>query len=115
MSVMMHGLWTAGPPTSPGGVFSMSDPAVLQRLVQDAGFTDVVVQEVATPATFTGPEEHFEVVSGLAGPLSAALAGADDDSLAAIRATTAQAVDRFRNADGLVVPGLALLCTAKAP
>jgi SAM-dependent methyltransferase len=114
MSVMMHGHWHGGPPTSPGGVFSMSDPAVLERLVRNAGFADVVVQEVPTPATFNSPEEHFEVVSGLAGPLSAALEAADDDSLAAIRATTAQAVDRFRNADGLVVPGLALLCTAHA-
>lgn len=114
MSVMMHGLWHGGPPTSPGGVFSMSDPAVLERVVRNAGFTDVVVQEVPTPATFNSPEEHFEVVSGLAGPLSAALEGADDDSLAAIRATTAQAVDRFRSADSLVVPGLALLCTAHA-
>jgi SAM-dependent methyltransferase len=114
MSVMMHGLWAGAPPTSPGGVFSMSDPAVLERLVRDAGFTDVAVQEVATPARFNSPEEHFEVVSGLAGPLSAALVGADDDSLAAIRATTAQAVDRFRTADGLVVPGLALLCTANS-
>lgn len=114
MSVMMHGRWAGGPPTSPGGVFSMSDPTVLERLVQDADFTNVVVQEVATPARFDSPEEHFEVVSGLAGPLSAALEGADDDTLAAIRATTAQAVDRFRNPDGLVVPGLALLCTARA-
>jgi hypothetical protein len=78
----------------------MSDPAVLERLVRDAGFTDVAVKEVATPARFNSPEEHFEVVSGLAGPLSAALVGADDDSLAAIRATTAQAVDRFRTVDG---------------
>jgi SAM-dependent methyltransferase len=114
MSVMMHGLWAGAPPTSPGGVFSMSDPTVLERLVRDAGFTDVVIQEVATPARFSSPEEHFEVVSGLAGPLSAALVGADDVTHAAVRATTAQAVDRFRNADGLVVPGLALLCTATA-
>ena len=114
MSVMMHGLWAGGPPTSPGGVFSLADPAALERLVQDSGFADVAVREVATPARFSSAEEHFEVVSGLAGPLSAALAGADEDSLAAIRATTAQAVERFRTADGLVVPGLALLCTARA-
>jgi SAM-dependent methyltransferase len=114
MSVMMHGQWTGGPPTLPGGVFSLADPAALDRLVQDAGFADVIVREVATPARFTSPEEHFEVVGGLAGPLSAALAGADQDSLAGIRATTAQAVERFRTADGLLLPGLALLCTAHA-
>lgn len=112
MSVMMHGQWAGGPPTSPGGVFSMADPVALERLVQDSGFADVTVSEVATPARFTSTEEHFEVVSGLAGPLSAALAAADEDSLAAIRATTAQAVNRFRTAEGLLVPGLALLCTA---
>jgi SAM-dependent methyltransferase len=114
MSVMMHGLWAGGPPTSPGGVFSMADPAVLERLVHVSGFADVIVREVATPARFSSPEEHFEVVGGLAGPLSAALAGAAEDALAAIRATTAQTVERFRTQDGLLVPGLALLCTAKA-
>ncbi len=114
MSVMMHGLWAGGPPTSPGAVFSLADPAALEYLVSSAGFADVVVREVATPARFSSPEEHFEVVGGLAGPVSAALAGADADSLAAIRATTAQSVERFRTEDGLVVPGLALLCTAKA-
>jgi ubiquinone/menaquinone biosynthesis C-methylase UbiE len=112
MSVMMHGQWAGGPPTSPGAVFSLADPAALQRLVQDSGFTEVIVREVATPARFSSAEEHFEVVGGLAGPVSAALAAADEDSLAAIRATTAQAVERFRTTDGLLVPGLALLCTA---
>jgi SAM-dependent methyltransferase len=114
MSVMMHGLWAGGPPTSPGAVFSLADPAVLEQLVSAAGFADVAVHEVATPAKFSSPEEHFEVVGGLAGPVSAALAHADADTLAAIRATTAEAVERFRTDDGLVVPGLALLCTAKA-
>jgi hypothetical protein len=71
------------------------------------------------PRSFTSrchsaPSMVFEVVGGLAGPVSAALAGADDDSLAAIRASTAQALDRFRTADGLLVPGLALVCTGTA-
>jgi SAM-dependent methyltransferase len=114
MSVMMHGLWHGGPPTQPGGVFSLSDQAALEQLVADSGFADVAVCEVATPAKFTSAEEHFEVVSGLAGPVSAAIAGADADSLAAVRASTAQAVERFRTDEGLVVPGLALLCTATA-
>jgi Methylase involved in ubiquinone/menaquinone biosynthesis len=112
MSAMMHGLVQGGPPTSPGGVFSLADPAVLERLVVDAGFADVVVHEVATPARFASADEHFDVVSSLAGPLSATLAAADESSLAAVRATTAQTVARFRTADGLLIPGRALLCTA---
>jgi SAM-dependent methyltransferase len=112
MSVMMHGLWAGGPPVAPGGVFSLADPATLERLVRDTGFGDVIVREVATPARFSSPEEHFEVVGGLAGPVSAALAAADPETRAAIQATTAQTIGRFRTDDGFVVPGLALLCTA---
>jgi SAM-dependent methyltransferase len=115
MSVMMHGVWGGGPPTQPGGVFSLADPADLEQVVTEAGFIDVTVREVATPARFSSTEEHFEVVAGLAGPVSAALAAADEQSLAAIRATTAQTVERFRTSDGLVVPGLALLCSARSP
>jgi ubiquinone/menaquinone biosynthesis C-methylase UbiE len=114
MSVMMHGLWAGGPPTMPGAVFSLADPAVLQQLVQDSGFAAVVVQQVATPARFSSAEQHFEVVGGLAGPVSAALARGDEEAVAAIRATTGQAVERFRTDDGLLIPGLALLCTAQA-
>lgn len=114
MSVMMHGLWAGGPPVGPGGVFSLADAATLEQLVRDSGFGDVTVREIATPARFNSPEEHFEVVGGLAGPVSAALATADAETLAAIRATTAQTIERFRTQDGLVVPGLALLCTAHA-
>jgi len=114
MSVMMHGLWAGGPPTMPGSVFSLAEPAALQLLVEDAGFTGVVVQEVPTPARFTNAEQHFEVVGGLAGPVSAALAAGDEQTVAAIRVTTGQAVERFRTDDGLLIPGLALLCTSQA-
>jgi ubiquinone/menaquinone biosynthesis C-methylase UbiE len=114
MSVMMHGLWTGGPPTAPGAVFSLADPAALERLVQDSGFAEVTVEEVATPARFSSTAEHFEVVGGLAGPLSGALARADEATLAAIATSAAQALERFRVGDGLVVPGLALLCAARA-
>jgi hypothetical protein len=95
-------------------VFSLADPTALQSLVEDSGFTDVAVREVPTPARFTSAEQHFEVVGGLAGPVSAALAGGDEETLAAIKVTTGHAVERFRTDDGLVIPGLALLCTARA-
>jgi ubiquinone/menaquinone biosynthesis C-methylase UbiE len=114
MSVMMHGLWAGGPPTMPGAVFSLADPTALQRLVADSGFSAVAVQEVPTPARFTSAEQHFEVVGGLAGPVSAALAAGDEETVAAIRVTIGQTVQRFRTDDGLVIPGLALLCTARA-
>jgi SAM-dependent methyltransferase len=112
MSAMMHGLVSGGPPTGPGGVFSLADPAALERMVRAAGFTDVAIREVDTPATFASTEEHFAVVTSLAGPLSGVLARADEEIIAAVRTTAAELLSRYRTADGLVIPGQALLCTA---
>src|SRR5450759_4666087 len=40
MAAMMHGLVSGGPPTGPGGMFSLSDPAVLERVVADHPLED---------------------------------------------------------------------------
>jgi len=113
MSAMMHGLVSGGPPTGAGGVFSLADPVVLERVVRAAGFDDVAVREVETPASFSSTDEHFDIVTSLAGPLSGAIEGADETTRAAVRETAADAVDRYRTADGLVLPGRALICTAR--
>lgn len=114
MSAMMHGVVSGGPPTGPGGVFSLADPAGLEHLVRGAGFTDVVLTDVETSARFADADEHFDIVTSLAGPLSVALAAATDADRDAVRRTTAEAVERFRTPDGLELPGRAVVCTARA-
>jgi hypothetical protein len=115
MAAMMHGLVSGGPPTGPGGIFSLAAPAALEGLVVAAGFTDVAVREVAADARFDTTNEHFDTVASLAGPLSAALAAAPDDTLAAVRATAAGLAEAHRTPDGLVLAGRALVCTAVVP
>jgi SAM-dependent methyltransferase len=114
MSAMIHGLVSGGPPTGPGGPFSLSDPDGLRALVAAAGFGDVDVAPVETPSRFADEAEHFETVSSLAGPLGAALATASADSLAAVRETTAEIVRQYKTQEGLILPGRALVCTAVA-
>ena len=113
MAAMMHGLVSGGPPTGPGGMFSLADPAVLERVVADAGFTDVVVRDVSTPSRFASADEHFDTVTALAGPLSAAIAAASEDTQAAVRKTAAGLSAAHRTANGLELAGRALVCTAK--
>lgn len=113
MAAMMHGLVSGGPPTAPGGPFSLADPAVLEQLIRDSGFMDVTVREVETEASFTDTDDHFDTVISLASPLAAALAAAPESARLAVRTTSAQLIDVHRTPDGLKPPGLSLVCTAR--
>jgi len=115
MSLMMHGAVTGGPPVGPGGVFSLDDPSALANLAADAGLVDVTVEAVDVTVSFPDVDGYLAQVSGCAPMLAGALAALDDERREAVRATVAQAVERFRTADGLALPGRALLLLAGRP
>ena len=112
MAAMAQGVVTGGPPTGPGGLFSLSDPEVLRSTVARGGFEHVEIEQVAVEIRFDGLEDHFDHVSRLAGPLAAALAAAPE-KLDAVRATTAQLASAYLTEDGLVMPGRAYLASAR--
>ena len=114
MAAMMHGLVGGGPPTGPGGPFSLADAAALERLVRDAGFGDITMREIEIPSTFASTDEHFETVMALAAPLASALAAAPEFTRDAVRRTAAELAGRYRTDSGFVLPGRALLCTAQS-
>jgi SAM-dependent methyltransferase len=114
MAAMMNGVVSGGPPTGPGGLFSLADAAVLDRFLLEAGFTGAIVHEVATESAFATVDEYFDTVSALAGPLSAAINGASDAKRAAVRKSAIDLAAAHRTSDGLVLPGRALVCTATA-
>jgi SAM-dependent methyltransferase len=113
MAAMMHGLVAGGPPTAPGGPFSLADPTAVRRLLENNRFTDVTVHDVETEAGFADTDDLFDTVVALAAPLAAVLASALAATRDAVRDTAAQLVDRYRTADGLRVPGRALVSTAR--
>ena len=113
MAGMMHGLVSGGPPVGPGAIFSLGDPALLERLVRDAGFQDVDVTTHDTIFEATSIEEHVDRVSALAGPLAGAFAAATAEQLAAVRATAATLAAPYASGDGLRLPGRAVLATAR--
>jgi hypothetical protein len=111
MSAMMHGLVSGGPPTGPGGVFSLADAALLGDLLTEAGLIDVEVTPVDTPFAFADADEHFAVVSVMAPPLAEALRLASPEDYDAVRRTAAGIVASHAGDDGLVLPGRALVGT----
>lgn len=114
MSMMIHGA-IAGPlPTDPGGPFSLASHKALTEVVEGAGFHAPEVRAVAMQAEFANAEEHFDTVAAMAAPLRTALEAVTPDTLAAIKATTAEIIAPYRTEAGYSIPAQALLATAVA-
>lgn len=115
MSAAMNGLAVGGPPTGPGGLFSLADPEVLAQAATDAGFTGVTVDRTPLSFRYASTDEHFEIVASLAGPLATLLATASQEQRDAVRATCAEVLSGQVAADGsLQLAGLALILSARA-
>ena len=108
MAAMVHGVVAGGPPTAPGGLFSLADAGRFVEVLGGGGFPDAQVEEVPITMTWSDADAWFEQVSQLSGPLAVALAAAPE-KLADVRATAKELVGRFATEEGLAVPGLALL------
>ena len=113
MAAMMHGLVPGGPPTGPGGPFSLADPVDLEKRVRSAGFGEVAVHVVDAVRHFATADEHFDTVSALAPPLAAALGAASDEQRAAVRKTVGELTAHGRDDAGLHLPMRALICIAR--
>lgn len=114
MASMMHGLVRGGPPTGPGGPFSLADPDALAGRFRATGFGTVDVAPLPSLRHFPDQDAHFAMVSALAAPLADAFAAASPEQMAAVRATVAELTAAHRDADGLHLPAQALIATATA-
>ncbi len=112
MAAMMRGLVQGGPPTGPGGPFSLADPVDLERRLTTAGFADVRIDIVDSTRAFADQDEHFDMVSVLAPNLADALGNATAEDLAAVRSTAADLTRQYLTADGLHLPLRALVGVA---
>lgn len=113
MAAMANGLAGDGPPIGPGGMFSLGDPVMLRTLLEDAGFLDVAVEEIAVTFLAETLDAHLERVSSLAGPLAAKIAGATPGQRLGLRETAAQLAAPYTSDDGVALPGLALVATGR--
>ncbi|HEX5059391.1 MAG TPA: methyltransferase domain-containing protein [Kofleriaceae bacterium] len=97
------------PPPAPDtpGPFRLAAPGALERVVRDAGFTDVTVERVAITWTFASVAQHWEIFSVMAGPLERAIATLPESELAQLKQKLAESIAPFATADGgLRFPGV---------
>ncbi len=104
----------AGPsvPTGPGP-FALAGTQRLTSALQAGGFSDITVDEVDLPMRAPDSDAWWTRTTALAGPLRAALAAMSPQERAATRERATTATAPFRTANGLEMPGLALLATAR--
>jgi hypothetical protein len=114
MAAQINGVVTGGPPTGPGGLFSLADPDALLAAIRTAGFADATLAEVSTNSVFASLDEYFDTVTSLAGPLSLAIAAASDETRAAMRRTAGDLAAAHRTPNGMTLAGRALVCSATA-
>jgi SAM-dependent methyltransferase len=112
MAAMSEGVVAGGPPTHPGGLFSLGTAEALRSALEAGGLAGVQVEEVPVELRFADSEAYADHVTRMAGPLAAAIGAAPQETQQRVRATAATLVSRWLTAEGVVVPGLALVASA---
>jgi SAM-dependent methyltransferase len=101
-------------PKAPG-MFALASPGRLAELLGDAGFQDVVIDDVDVTRARPDLTSYIEETLDLSRPFADVYEGLDEDGRAAVRDAVAEAARRFGADDGsLRIPGRALVASASA-
>ena len=101
------------PPPGLPGPFALDGHDRLLAVLSGAGFEDVAVDEVATPWTGASFDQWWLVTAALAGPLSKVLEAQPPEAIEAIRSHAREALAQYETPDGLEIPGVSLIGTAR--
>jgi SAM-dependent methyltransferase len=107
-----RGLQEPPRPDEPGQ-FALSEPERIEQLVRPAGFDTVSVEEVPVEYRFAGWEDYRRVMTSLAASLRQTLHELNDDLRADVDEAARARLERFDGPDGYVIPGVALVTTAR--
>ena len=112
-ALMRHGRSPAGPdPFALGGVFGLSSPQRNEALLREAGFAEVVSEELSGVMRFDSPDDYWDVQSSLAGPVRAAVTSMNTDEVVAVQATVEEMLVPFRSGDGFDLPTMLVVSAA---
>jgi hypothetical protein len=102
-------------PTGARGPFSLADRTELAGLLAGAGLVEVRVEELAAPMRPTSAQEWVDRSSSLSGPLAALARAVPTEQMDRIKARAMELAQPFSTHDGLVLPGVAVLASARRP
>jgi SAM-dependent methyltransferase len=102
------------PPTDPGepGMFVLGDEELLRRLVDNAGFANVRIEEVAVHNNYPSVDEYVRRSSEMGGMFSKAWAEASEEEQDEMKEDFREAFAPFAVDDGYELPGVSLCVVA---
>jgi ubiquinone/menaquinone biosynthesis C-methylase UbiE len=116
LAVLARALGDGGhlPPPRPDGpgVFSMAIEARLRALLEGAGFSAVLTEEVAVQFAVPSIDEYLNISADTAGPFGLALRGLSAPEHDAVVARVTEAFAAFAVDAGYAIPGVALAAVA---
>jgi SAM-dependent methyltransferase len=102
-------------PYLPGGLLSLGEPGLMERLLQSAGFLDIEVRAVAAPFRLPTAGDYVEFVRTSGTPIMEILASLPPAAQRAAWDDMAEQLNVFASPTGWVGPNELLLCGATAP
>ena len=103
----------AFPPPGVPGPLSLGDGGKLLGALSDGGFADVEVEEVDVPWRGASFDEWWQRTTALAGPVGKLLEAQPPEAVEAIQAHAREALSEYESPEGLEIPGLTLVGTAR--
>ena len=102
-------------PPRPGepGQFALAEPGQIEALVRGSGFDEVAVDEVEVEYRFADWDEYRRVITSLAAALRDTLSGLEAATRTEVDDAARERLDRFAGPDGYVLPGVALVTSAR--
>jgi SAM-dependent methyltransferase len=101
------------PPPGVPGPFALDDPDKLRAVLSGGGFEDVEVDQVDAPWVGASFDQWWLTTSALAGPLAKMLEAQPPEAVEEIRSHAREALTGYETADGLEIPGMTLVATAR--
>jgi len=101
-------------PFGPGGVFSLAQPDQNRALLDGAGFSSVVVDELTGVMRYESVVDYWDVQGSLAGPVALLIASLSAEEVAAVHDALATLLEPHRAGAGYELPWLAVCTTGTA-
>jgi ubiquinone/menaquinone biosynthesis C-methylase UbiE len=107
-TMMQLGYEPGGDPFAPGGIFSMAEQGTIERLLADAGFAAITIEEIPVEWSHGSFDEAWSYMSQVGGALSAAVKELPPSEVDELRSALEANTESFHTGSGISLPGLTI-------
>ncbi|MDQ3957408.1 MAG: class I SAM-dependent methyltransferase [Actinomycetota bacterium] len=105
MTMMQLGHEPRRDPFGPGGMFSLAGHDTIRTMLENAGFSDVTLEEMPVNWTYGSFDEAWGFMTQVAGAVAALVKELPGEEVERLRSALERNVEPFRTGPGLTLPG----------